>query len=503
LAFDGMRKHLAQDFDRIYVFDLGGNVRQNPKISGTTHNVFGIQVGVSINFLIRSGNTSSGSNEIFYMNVDESMRRQERYAVLDQSASVRQTSWRKLKPNRKYTWLTEGLRKEWHDFIPVGDKEAKKAATLEVEVIFKSYSRGVGSSRDDWMYSFQLEELEENMRRLIGNYNFEVIRYSQADPEDRLNIDGFINSDPSFVKWTDRLKDALQQYKNLDFDPNLIRNAIYRPFSKEFLYFDPLLCHRRYQQHLIFPTPESESENMLIGVVNEAQIPFSAQVSDCIPCLHYGGRQTQCLPFYFYDEDGTNRRENITDWVLEQFQTHYEDPTITKWDIFYYTYAVLHHPHYRTRYAANLKRELPRIPYALEFRPFAKAGKRLADIHVNYEDQAEYPLKHLENRDIPIDWRVEKMRLSKDKIQLKYNDFLTLTGIPPEVFDYRLGNRSALDWVIDQYRIKTDKRSGITNDPNRLDDEEYIVRLIKQVITVSLETVKIVNALPDLGLPKD
>lgn len=160
----------------------------------------------------------------------------------------------------------------------------------------------------------------------------------------------------------------------------------------------------------------------------------------------------------------------------------------------------MHHPTYRERYAANLKRELPRIPYAPDFHGFANAGKQLADLHLNYEQQPEYPLKFIENDQVPLDWRVEKMKLSKDKTQIIYNEFLTLSGIPPEVFQYRLGNRSALDWVIDQYQIKTDKRSGIVNDPNRLDDEQYIVRLIGQVITVSLETVKIVDSLPDLGL---
>lgn len=173
-----------------------------------------------------------------------------------------------------------------------------------------------------------------------------------------------------------------------------------------------------------------------------------------------------------------------------------------KWDIFHYVYALLHHPTYRETFAANLRRDLPHIPFvpAEHFWPFVQAGRRLAEIHVHYEDQPQYPLQQIENPDLPLDWRVEKMRLSKDKTQLKYNDFLTLAGIPPEVFAYKLGNRSALDWVIDQYRVKTDKRSGITNDPNDLDDETYIVRLIKQVITVSLETVEIVNALPALDV---
>lgn len=210
----------------------------------------------------------------------------------------------------------------------------------------------------------------------------------------------------------------------------------------------------------------------------------------------------QSFPFYVYNEDGTNRRENITDWALERFRENYKDATISKWDIFYYVYALLHHPVYRERYAANLKRELPRIPFAKDFWEFAKAGKELADLHVNYEQQQEYPLEFIETEGEELNWRVEKMKLSKDKTQIVYNDFLTLNGIPSDAFEYRLGNRSALEWVIDQYQVSTDKRSGITNDPNREDDPQYIVRLIGQVITVSLETNRIVRSLPTLGIEK-
>jgi predicted helicase len=207
---------------------------------------------------------------------------------------------------------------------------------------------------------------------------------------------------------------------------------------------------------------------------------------------------SQCFPFYTFDEEGSNRQENITDWALEQFRTHYDDSDISKWDIFRYVYAVLHHPEYREKYEANLKRELPRIPFTPDFWGFAKAGEKLADLHVNYEEQEEHPVEMLENPDLPLDWRVEKMKLSKDKTQIVYNDFLTLAGIPPETFEYRLGNRSALDWIIDQYRVEIDKRSSIVNDPNRDDDPEYVVRLIGKVITVSLETMKIVKGLPAL-----
>ena len=182
--------------------------------------------------------------------------------------------------------------------------------------------------------------------------------------------------------------------------------------------------------------------------------------------------------------------------------------TITKWDIFHYVYGLLHHPDYRERYQANLKRELPRLPFGSDFWGFAKAGQRLGEIHIGYEAAPEYPLAFIENREVPLDWRVEKMKLSKDKTQprsdrdskqLVYNDFLTLDGIPAKAFEYRLGNRSALEWVINQYCVKTDKRSGIVNDPNRADDPQYIVRLIGKVIAVSLETVGIVEGLPDLG----
>ena len=228
---------------------------------------------------------------------------------------------------------------------------------------------------------------------------------------------------------------------------------------------------------------------------------FGCLITNRIPTLDLAFEKNQCFPFYTYDEDGTNRRENITDWALAQFRAHYRDEIITKWDIFHYTYALLHHPEYRERYQANLKRDLPRLPYTPDFWAFAKAGKRLGEIHIGYEDVDEYPIKKVETPGKPLDWRVEKMRLPKDKTGIKYNDFLTLDGIPAKVFEYRLGNRSALEWVIDQYRVKTDKRSSIVNDPNREDDPQYIVKLIGKVITVSLETVEIVEGLPDLGVP--
>src|SRR5208337_1540830 len=330
----------------------------------------------------------------------------------------------------------------------------------------------------------------------------------------------------------------LDRGRYAEFQESKIRRSLYRPFTTSNLYFDRILNEEVYGQPSIFPTIASERENLAVVVTAHSQIPFSAQTANRIPCLDAGGRPSQCFPFYTYAEDGTHRRENITDWALEQFRSHYHDPSITKWDIFHYIYAVLHHPEYRERYAANLRRELPRIPFASAtgakalgetandaalkrrsstaslqidgatvharatveerhfraalaskksralapegplaadaavvkdievFRALAEAGQRLAEIHVHYEQQPEYPLTKREKAGEKLDWRVTRMRLSKDKTTLIYNDFLTLSEIPKETYDYRLGNRSALEWVVDQYQVSTDKRSGITNDPN-------------------------------------
>lgn len=227
------------------------------------------------------------------------------------------------------------------------------------------------------------------------------------------------------------------------------------------------------------------------------------------------GAGAQCFPFFTYAEDGTNQRENITDWALAQFQAAY-GPDVTKRDIFDYIYAVLHHPQYRERYAENLKRELPRIPLVglhgaghepeagaagdgAAFRALVAAGAELARLHVGYEQAAPYPLREVQTAQ-PFSWHVKKMALTRDRDAVIVNESLRLEGLTSAVFDYRLGNRSALEWVIDQYQVATDARSGITTDPNRADDPQYIVRLVKQVVAVSLTTVRIVAGLPDLRL---
>lgn len=491
VAFDGMRKYLNEEFTQLYVLDLGGNVRKNPRISGTTHNVFGIKVGVAITILVKNSRRSR-ENRIAYASVPEEWRRQRKYDYLEGVEGVEGVKWKYIVPDNRSTWLTTGERTDFEKGIAIGDKNTKDLES--VDAIFRLFSLGLATNRDTWVYSFSEASLQRNVKKTIDAYADRMgkLRRSRTDTFDT-------SEDDRFIKWTDRLLEALRSGKEIALDPSRITLACYRPFSKRFIYFDSLLNQRRYQQHRMFPLRGTENVCVCINDIG-SRTPLSPLAVNVLPDLHVASSDGfQCFPFYTYDEDGSNRRENITDWALNEFRTHYHDSKIGKWDIFDYVYGVLHSPEYRERYAANLKRELPRIPFAPDFWGFARAGARLAELHVNYEKQPEYPLQRIENPKEKLNLRVEKMRLGKDKTSLTYNSFLTLAGIPAETYEYRLGNRSALEWIVDQYQVSTDKRSGITNDPNRKDDKEYILRLIGQVIYVSLETVKIVKSLPELG----
>ena len=499
LTFDGMRKHLAQDFDAIYIFDLGGNARKGLKVSDA--NVFGIRVGVSINLFFKAKHSPSETAHIYYYRTDEQWNKNKKFDFLNESKHVGKIAWQTIQPNKHYTWLTEGLHAEFDIFIPIGTKEAKKHKGAASDVIFKTYSAGVKTGRDAWTYNFNRNTLSTNIEKMIDTYNSEVDRWVRRESQ-QVKASDFVRYDDKKIKWDRELRQHLQRGRIAEYTEHKVRNSFYRPFTKSNLYFDRVLNNCVYLFPSIFPVTETEVENRVICLTDKgSEKPFMTIMSDHIVDLHIvsPGCSSQCFPYYTYNEDGTNRQENITDWALTAFRKHYGDDSISKWDIFHYTYGILHHPMYREKYQANLKRDLPHIPFAEDFRGFANAGAQLADIHVNYESQPKYDgLRFIETPDIPIDWRVEKMKLSRDKTQLVYNDFLTIDGIPTEVFDYRLGTRSALEWIVDQYRVKVDKRSGIVNDPNRTDSPRYIVDLIGRVINVSLQTVEIVGGLPEL-----
>ena len=348
-------------------------------------------------------------------------------------------------------------------------------------------------------------------------------------------VDDFVDYEK--VKWSETLKRHLTEEHELEFSKNKICKSLYRPFAEMELYYDSKFVDRPGKFSEFLPNKKATKENKLICLNMTVERPFTALITNAAPNLVAAGGfgcATFAFSLFTYSEDGKHKQENVTLKARTLFQIFYDDDTITQADIFHYVYAVLHHPTYRTRFAENLKRDLPRIPFvgvaagetdarffplaavetmqgdakpghnpkasAKVFHAFAAAGKQLADLHINYESAKEYKLDKIENEnaEVKLDYRVEAMKLTKDKSAISYNEFLTLAGIPPEVFDYKLGNRSALEWVIDQYRVTKDDYGKIASDPNRLDDDQYIVRLIGQVVTVSLETLKTVASLPEI-----
>lgn len=453
--------------------------------------------------------------KIYFHRVPEFWRKEDKLRFLSEKQSIANIEWQELIPDEKHNWITEGLQAEFAEFIPLGTKEGKAAKGESEGVIFKIYSNGVKTNRDVWAYNFNQQALAVNMQKTIEIYNDYVSRWSR-NQDKQISIDDFVQYDDTQLSWGESLKANLKRGKFAEFKAEKIRNSLYRPFTKSSLFFDRIFNERVYVFPSIFPTPENE--NRVICVSDKGyRAAYSVLMTNLIPELHLCASidAIQCFPYYIYAEDGSQRQENITNWALNHFQQYYQDINITKRDIFHYVYGLLHHPHYREKYAANLKRELPRIPLINNFWEFSRAGQQLAELHLNYEQQREYPLQKIVTPGAKLHYRVEKMRLTKEKDAIIYNESLTLKGIPPKTFNYRLGNRSALEWVIDQYQAKIDgqsgsrdglewfhefqaktqKSSGILNDPNRLDDEKYILRLLGQVITVSLETVKIVENL--------
>ena len=379
------------------------------------------------------------------------------------------------------------------------------------------------------------------MEAMIDAYNAQVEAYHRLKRKPA-RVEDFVDYESGKIAWSRDLKNDLLRYRKVEFVEDKLRPSLYRPFTATWLFFDRIMNEEVYGFPEIFPTPQAKNLSLCITDAGSEK-PFMLLATDRIADLHLvgAGASSQCFPLYRFVEDSNSyksgerfeRRDNITIEALTLFQEFYDDDRLTGEAIFHYVYALLHHPAYRTRYAENLKRGLPRIPFvgiaarakgsspsslfslasietmrgdakpdhdpkasAKLFRVFAAAGEKLSNLHVNYESAKEFPLKRQENKAAKLDWRVEAMKLSKDKASLFYNDFLTLSGIPAEAYGYRLGNRSALEWVIDQYRVSRDEHGNIVSDPNNLDDEQYIVRLIGSVVTVSLETMKIVNGLP-------
>jgi predicted helicase len=443
IAFDGFRKHLSGDFQRIDHFDLRGNARTSgERRREEGGNVFDDQIRTGIGITLAVRKHGAGPRIRYYVVLPHGTSEQKRRILAD-LGSGSAAPWQVLTPDSEHTWLVPEHASEYREFPAIAE-------------LFDLHTSGLKTNRDDVVYDWDREKLSERIKNFIKLYNAEVYRH-RAEP----------GADwPDQVNWSRDLKQDAQRGNLATFDGGKIHLSLYRPFSKRWLFFDRILNEEIYQWPKI--------SGVVLAVPGPGnRKPFGVLVSGTILPLDLAFEKSQCFPL-----------SHLKDSAVAQFRQHYSDDSIAKDAVFHYLYALLHHPGYRERYAANLKRELPRIP-------FASAGKELARLHVDYESLDPWPLREIETAGVPYSQRVEKMKLSADKRSLQVNPSLTLEGIPPEAFEYRLGSRSALEWVVDQYQVKGE------SDPNRENDSGYIVRLVGQVVRVSVATVQIIRSLPN------
>ncbi len=481
-TFDGFRKCFSEEFDYIYLIDLGGDVRENPRLSGTTHNVFGIQAGVAIAFCVKLPVESGEKRNcrIFYIDQPEMATAKEKLRFLAESSLelLAKSEMVRIKPDAKQNWINQ-TDNDFDQLLPLVDKEVK--AGRGDQCVFRLFSAGVKTQRDEWVYDFSRESLEQKVKYMIAAYQERLKTGKRRDSLD--------------MKWDEDLENYLKRGIQKKFTPKSIRKSCCRPYSQIHLYFDSHFNGRTYRISDLFPLPDLE--NKVIAITSHTQIPFLVQSADCIPALDFGGRPTQCLPIYTYDRDG-NRSENITDWALQQFRKNYQDSQIQRLDIFHYTYAVLHHPAYRQKYEINLKRDFPRLPLYADFWQWANWGRDLMDWHINYEIIEPYPL---DRTDLPPDDKANPPKLKADKTNgtIQIDRLTTLRNIPPIAWDYKLGNRSAIEWVLDQHKEKTPKDPTIRelfNTYRFADYKERAIDLIQRVCTVSIKTMEIINQMP-------
>jgi predicted helicase len=480
-SFDGFRQVVAEEFHEIYVVDLGGDVRKNPKLSGTKNNVFGIQTGVAISFLVkRQGATSC---QIHYVRRPEMERAADKLAFL-RTSKLREIEFDRIQADKNHNWLNLADN-DFEQLLPLANKETKQAKSQKEErAVFKLFSFGVVTARDEWVYDFNPKNIKSKVRFLVGEYNRQLENYQ-----------GNLSKIDMSIAWSEHLKNKFKLNKPLTFN-NDLRKSLYRPFVTKNLYFDDFLNDRRGLNESFFQN--SETLNELIIFTSHSQVPFSTQASKYMTCIDVGGRPSQCLPLYRYDKEG-NRSDNLTDWGLNQFRTHYQDDSITKPDIFHYTYAVLHHPAYRAKYALNLKREFPRLPFYDDFHQWATWGKQLMALHLNYETVKKYPLSRLEKKPQPNKPNKVKLKADKQKGEIQIDTLTTLQRIPPTAWEYQLGNRCALEWILDQYKEKKPRDKTIAEKFNSYrfaDYKEQVIELLQRVCTVSVETMRIIFKMP-------
>ena len=518
-AADGMRACLADEFSDLYVFNLRGNARtsgeQRRKERG---NVFGegTRTPVAISIFVKNPDAKE-HGRIFYHDIGDYLDQKQKLTVIRDFASIGgiQTSdgWKKITPDEHNDWVKQ-RDGSFSAFIKLGDKKSKTEHQL-----FSSYSRGLTTNRDAWAYNSSKENVQENMKKTIEFYQ-----------ECLGSRDNATLNDPKKISWSYVLRRRFEKGEQANFSTSKTKLAAYRPFTKQWLYYDGIFNENRYR--ITDQFPDGDEDNLTISVSGVGGRNFSCLMTNLPPDLqlNFNG---QCFPLYLYDrydgssdelfaghQSSTQRREAVSFEGLTHFKKSYPGEPLTKEDIFYYVYGILHSEEYRILYADNLSKELPRIPCvraAKDFWRFVDAGRSLGQLHVNYESIEPYPvvIKQGDLRMTVIDdpeafYRVEKMRFggkrgTEDKTTVVFNGNITIEDIPIEAYDYIVNGKPALEWVMERQVIKTDGKSGIINDANRyavetVGNPAYPLELFQRLITVSLETMKIVRSLPKLDI---
>lgn len=511
-AFEGFRKTIEQEFSKIYVFNLRGDQNgSNWREEGEKVFGEGSKVGISIMLLVKTKGWK-GKASINYYAVPDGLKRREKLDLLIKDGSFVTLDSSKqmvvLKPKENGDWIVE-RNDTFQTLIPFAGSVNKKFDKYSDRSIFVGYSLGYGTNRDAWVYNFSRIKVSDNVQRMIAEYNHCLESNTQI-------------FDPSKISWSSSLESRLKSRKQIVYDSASLQIAEYRPFVKKWLYAGEGMVHRPGQNPVIYP---NNGSNLTICTINGgSKKSYSCLITNCAADLHTIG-DTQCFPLYWYEdceevrrsnkqtslfEDDRNdliRHDGISDYALSVARKRYGD-AVSKEDIFYYIYGYLHSQNYRDAFADDLRLSLPRIGFVdskEDFDAFADAGRRLADLHLNYEHAEKYGSVKI-GTDVPMEvllsdeslLRVTKMKLIPDERKLVYNQHVTIEDIPEDVFRYVVNGRSALGWIVDQYQYSVDKESGIINDPNEYAGPKYIFDLVLSIITVSVETMRIVNSLPKL-----
>lgn len=487
-AYDGFRKVISREFAEIWVFDLGGDVRDNPSLSGTKHNVFGIQTGVAMVFLVKKKDHKGGA-VIRYARRPEMETAEDKLSAISAIGGLSKLAVETIQPDKKNDWL-DLADNDWDKLIPLVDPTVSATrSTNQHRAVFRLMSNGLKTQRDEWAYDPSREGLRAKARQLV-----DVYEATRRDPT-------FAGRES--IKWDRELTRYLVKGVVKTFNETAVVDAAYRPFTKRWLYFDPHFNGMTYQLRSMFG---GEPNPTLIFTDPFAQKPWMALSVDGVPDLHLVGAAAAaiCTSRFRYSKEGA-RLDNITDWALKQFTDRYgKAAAISKDDIFAYVYAVLHDPAYRETYALNLKREFPRIPLYPDFKRWRDWGQRLLDLHIGYETVAPAALTRT---DTPDPKRAEgttpavKLKSDPDNGIIVLDAETQLSGVPSDAWRYRLGNRSAIDWVLDQHKEKTPKDPTIREKFNTYhfaDYKEQVVDLLARVVTVSVETVAITDAMAAL-----